>query len=61
MVRSLVGAGSVLDLTKSRVEHVKSHAIAFLRSGDCHKSFVAVILRFVNLNNTVAQLSWLEA
>lgn len=55
-VRSLVVANSVLNLTKSRVEHIKSHAVAFFRSSDCHESLVAIVLRLVNLDHAVAHL-----
>lgn len=44
-------------LTESGVEHVESHLVAFLCSGDCDQPLVAVILRFVDLDDTSAQVS----
>ena len=43
--------------TKPRVEHVQRHLVALLSSCDSDKSFVAVILRFIDLDYTAAQVS----
>lgn len=57
-VRSLVVAvGSVLNLTKSRIEHVQSHAVALFSSCDRHKSLIAVVLRLVDLDDAATHLA----
>jgi len=43
---------------KPRVQHVQRHLIAFLGSGDCDKTFVAVILGLIDLDNAAAQLTY---
>ena len=43
--------------TESRIKHVEGHLVTLLGSGDCYEALVAVILWFVNLNNTSAELS----
>lgn len=43
-------------LTKSRVQHVKRHAVALLSSSDCHEPLVTVVLWLVNLNHAAADL-----
>lgn len=48
----------ILNLTKSGIEHVQSHAVSLLRAGDCDKPFVVVVLRFVNLDHTAAHLAY---
>lgn len=44
-------------LTKPRVEHVKRHPVALLGAGDRDETLIAIVLRLINLNHTVADLS----
>lgn len=44
-------------LTESRVKHVKGHLVAFLCAGDGDKTFVAVVGRLVDFDDTTAQLT----
>jgi len=44
-------------LTKSGIEHIESHPVAFLRSCDRHQTLVAVILGLVDLNDTARDLA----
>lgn len=44
----------IVILTKSRVEHVEGHAVAFLSSRDRDKSLVAIVLRFIDLDHATA-------
>lgn len=46
----------MLYLTESRVEHVQSHAVTLLRTGNRNQSLIAVILRLVNLDHTTTHL-----
>lgn len=46
----------VSELTKSRVEHVQRHAIALLGARDRHEPLIAIVLRFVDLDHTAADL-----
>lgn len=59
LVRSLGSRGSVLRLTKSRVQHVKGHAVALFRSRNRHEPLVAIVLGLVNLNDAAAHLPYL--
>lgn len=43
--------------TEPRIEHIQSHLVALLRSCNCNKSFVAIVLRLVDLDNTATQMS----
>jgi hypothetical protein len=43
--------------TESRIEHIQRHLVALLRSCNGYKSFVAVVLRLVDLDHTTAQMS----
>lgn len=54
---ALAGRFLISKLTKSRVQHVKCHPITLFGSGNSHKSLVAVILRFVDFNDTTTDLS----
>lgn len=45
------------NLTKARIEHVQSHLVALLRSGNSDKALVAVVGWFVDLDDASAQLS----
>jgi hypothetical protein len=40
-------AAGVRMLTKSRVQHVKSHAVALFRAGDCHEPLITIVLRLI--------------
>ena len=42
--------------TESRIKHVEGHLVALLGSSDCYKALVAIILWFINLNNTSTEL-----
>lgn len=44
-------------LTKSRIQHVQCHSVALLGTRDCDQALIAVVLGFVDLNNTSADLS----
>ena len=52
MKSALVGRFLVLQLTKSRIQHIKCHPITLFRSCDGHKSLVTVVLGLVNLDDT---------
>lgn len=43
--------------TESRIEHIQRHLVALLCPRDRDKSFVAVILRFVDFDDTAAEVS----
>ncbi len=43
--------------TKSRIEHVQRHRVALLCPRDRHKSLIAVVLWFVDLDYTSTQVS----
>lgn len=45
------------NLTKPRVEHVECHLVALLGTSDCDKTFIAIVLRLVDLDNGSRQLS----
>lgn len=45
------------ELTKSRVEHVKCHSVTLLSACDRNQTFIAVVLRLVDLDNTTANLA----
>lgn len=46
-------------LTKTRVEHEERHLIALLRSSNGNETLVAVVLRFVDLDDTSTELAYL--
>lgn len=47
----------VLTLTKPGVEHVQRHTVALLRARNCNQTLVAVVLRFVDLDDTATDLT----
>ena len=47
----------VLSLTESRIEHVKRHLVAFSCSCDRDQSFVAVVLRLVDFDDTATEMT----
>lgn len=49
---AIVGA-----LTKSRIQHVQSHAVALLGTSDSDQALIAAVLGFVDLDNASADLS----
>ncbi len=46
----------MLWLTKSGIEHIERHLITLLSARDCDQSLIAVILWFIDLDHTPAQL-----
>lgn len=50
-------AGGVWLLTKSGIEHVERHPVAFLRACDGDEALVTIILRLVNLDHAATDLS----
>jgi hypothetical protein len=42
--------------TEPRIEHIQRHLVALLRSCNRNKSFVAVVLRLVDLDDAAAQM-----
>lgn len=49
----------VFDLTKSRIQHVKRHPVALFGASDRNETLVAVVLRFVDLDDTSTDLAYL--
>lgn len=49
--------GVLTRLTQSRIEHVQRHLVALLGTGDSHEALVVVVLGFVNLDDTSAELA----
>ncbi len=45
----------MLQLTKPGIEHVERHLVTFLSTRDGHETLVAVVLRFVDLDDTATQ------
>ena len=43
--------------TQSRIEHVKSHLVAFLSTRYSHQALVAILLWLVDLNDTTTQVT----
>lgn len=47
----------VMRLTKSRIEQVQRHAVAFFRTSNCDEPLIRVVLGFVDLDHTTADLA----
>lgn len=47
----------VSEHTESGIQHVQSHLVTFLRSSDCNQAFVAIVLRFVDLDDAARELA----
>lgn len=45
------------QLTKTRIEHVKSHSVALFSTGDRDETLIAIVLRLIDLDHTATDLS----
>ena len=52
------GVRVLARLTQSRIKHVERHLVALLRTGNGDQALVVVVLGFVDLDDTAAQLAY---
>lgn len=56
-VSTVLSSGIRLKLTKSRVQHVQGHLVAFLSTSDGHQTLVAALLWLVDLDDASTEMS----